>query len=135
MATLAGRAESIRNRRDSHSDLVDPLDRKERFCPTGCNARKILTEQAGRLIGENNGCPVLRMGHDRAWWTSRDTIIALRTTFKKERFVHCARGTQPVQTNRRRWRLRWNTVRLFDEFARGFEGRNNRVFQELSPAI
>ena len=43
MAALAGRAESMRNRRASHSDLVDPLDRKERVGPTGCNARKVLT--------------------------------------------------------------------------------------------
>ena len=135
MAALACRAESMRNCRHSHSDMVDPLDRKERVCLTRCNARKILTYQAGRLISEKHGCPVPGMGRDRAWWTGRDTIIALRTTFKEKRFFYCTRRAQPVHTDRQRQRLRWNTLSLFDEFARGFDGRNNGVFQEIPPTV
>lgn len=127
MAALPGRAESMRNRRDSHSDVIDPLDREERFRPTGGNARKVLTYQAWRLIDEEYGCPVLRMGRDRARWTGCDTIIALRTPFKKEVLVHSTRGTQPIITNRR-WRyLRWRAFRLFDELLRRSHGRDNGI--------
>jgi hypothetical protein len=75
------------------------------------------------------------MGRDRAWWTGHDTIIALRTSFKEKRFFHRTRGTQPIYTHRRRRRLRWNTLSLFDEFARGFDRRNNGVFQEIPPTV
>lgn len=135
MATLAGRAESLRNRRDPHSDVVNPLDRKERFRSTGGNARQVLTEQTGRLIGEENGSPILRMGRDRTRRTSRDTIIALRTTLKKEIVSDCTRRTQPVHTNWKRRRRCWKTIRLLDEFVRGSDGRNNGIFQEIPPTV
>ncbi len=87
------------------------------------------------MIGKKNRAAVLRMCDDRAWRTGRDAIIALRATFKEQLFSHRTRGTQPVNTRWGRNRLRWKTIRMFDEFTRSFDGRNNGIFQEIPPAV
>ena len=87
------------------------------------------------MIDKKNRGAILRMGDDRAGWTGRDTIIALSTPLKEQQFFHRTRGTQPVNTSRRRRRFRWKTIRLFDEFARGSDSRNNGIFQEISSAV
>src|SRR6185437_8959788 len=66
IASLSRRTESIRNRRDSHVDLVDLDDWQERVCSTCCDAGKVFAEETGRLIGKKNGGVVLRMYDDRA---------------------------------------------------------------------
>src|SRR6185437_11782517 len=100
MASLSRRTESIRNRRDSHVDLVDLDDWQERVCSTCCDAGKVFAEETGRLIGKKNGGVVLRMYDDRAGRTGRDAIIAFRTAFKEQLFSHRTRRTQPVNTRR-----------------------------------
>lgn len=87
------------------------------------------------MIRKKNRGAVLRMCDDRARWTGRDAIIALCTPFKEQLFFHRTGRAQPINTRRCRRRLRWETIRLFDEFMRGPDRRDNRIFQEISPAI
>ncbi len=135
MATLAGRAESMRNLGDSHSNLVNPADRQQCVRPTRSDAGEVFAQQTGRLIDEEHRGAVGRMYRDRAGQTGRDAIVALGTPFKKHFLPHRPRGAQPVRTSRRRSRHRRHTVRLFDELMRGSDGRKNRIFQEISPAV
>ena len=74
-------------------------------------------------------------GYDRARWTGRDAIIACVAPFKEQLFFHRTGRAQPINTRRcRRGRFVEND-RLFDEFMRGPDRRDNRIFQEISPAI
>ena len=112
-------------------DLVDPHDRQERVCSACCNAGEVFAEETGRLIGKKNRGAVLGKCDDRARWTGRDAIIALCTPLKEQLFFHRTRGPQPVNTGRRRRRVRWKTIRVFDEFVRSLDGREDGIFQDV----
>ena len=87
------------------------------------------------MIGKKNRGTVLRMYDDRARRTGRDAIITFCTTLKEQLFSRRTRGAQPVNTRRRRRRLRRKAIRLFGEFARRFNSRNDGIFQKISPAV
>jgi hypothetical protein len=53
----------------------------------------------------------------------------------EQSLFHRTRRTKPIRTSRRRRRLRWKTIRLFDEFVRGPDSRKNGIFQEIPPAV
>src|SRR5262249_48381673 len=97
MTPLSCRAEMMIDHRCAHPNIVPRGDRQQSICCTGCNARKIVAEIAGNLVGENHRRPVLLMKDNRSMGTGFDAIVALRTAFKKERLRDSTWWTQPIR--------------------------------------
>src|SRR5215831_18954581 len=96
MTPLSCRAEMMIDHRCAHPNILSTGDRQQGIRCTGCNARKIVAEIAGNLVGENHRRPVLLMKDYRSMRTGFDTVVALRTAFKKERLRDGTWRTQPI---------------------------------------
>ena len=132
---MARRAEPMRDRRHSHSDLITPTNRQQRFRPTSEDTRKVFTQKTGRLISKEYRGAVGRMCRNRAGWTDFDAVIASSTTLQEELFGHSTRRTQPIPTHRW-WRRRdGKSFCLLDQFLCRFDGREYRILQKRSPAV
>jgi hypothetical protein len=61
MTPLPCRADSVRYHRETHSYLLAPFDRDQRFGGTGRDARRILAEKTRHLVRKNDRCSVQRV--------------------------------------------------------------------------
>jgi len=94
----------MREDREAHPHVADAIHRRQRIRRTGRNTREILTQQAWRLIGEQNRSAIPWIRQDGAGWTGLDAIAAFRATLQKERFVDGARWPEPIGPCRQ-WHL------------------------------
>jgi len=134
MAPLPCCTEPMIDHRRSHPDVVPPADRQQGIGRTGRNAGNVVAQVAGNLIGKNHRRAVLRMKDDRSVRAGFHTVVALRAAFKKQRFRHGARRPQPIRPQCRR-RLFGNRFRMCGEFLRRFRDRQDRILEEVAPAV
>src|SRR5262245_27935973 len=134
MTPLSCRAEPMIDHRRAHSDIVPSGDRQQGISCTGRNTRHIVAEMAGNLVGENHRRPVLLMKDYRSMRTGFDTVVALRTAFKKERLRDGTWRTQPIcpQCGRRLVR---NRLRMTGVFLRRLRNREDGILEKIAPPV
>ena len=89
MTSLPRRAQAMIHEGHSHPDFLRSRHRQQGFGRTGGDARRIVAEIAGDLIGKNHG-RAIDVKHDRIMRAGLYTITALGATLEKQRFSNGA---------------------------------------------
>lgn len=134
MTPLPGRAQPLRHLRHTEVNIRDPIDRLQRISRARGNTGKVLTQETGRLVGENHGSPVAGMTDNRARIAGFDAVAAFCTAIQKYRFLHRSRRPKPIRPQPRRRRLR-RGIGLPGKLLRRLGDRQHRVLQEIPPAV
>ncbi len=134
MTPLPRRTDAMRNDGEAHSYLIGPSDREQRLRGTSRDAGDIVAEIARHLIRKNDRCSVLLVEGDRSVRTDLGAVAALRASLQEQCFVSGTGRTQPIRAHRRS-RLFRHDLLVFGKFLCRFGNRNDRILEEVSPAI